>query len=342
MVLTSTLAACGPGEGDKPASQVAAKVNSGEISVHQVNFLLERMPGVTPEKAAETRREILDTLVDQELAVQKAMEAKLDRDPKVMQTMEAARREILAKAWMEQAVAGKSKPSPEEIKTYYREHPELFAERKIYRMQEIAFPNRPELVAQVRGQVEKGRSGEEILNALKARGVQAGATLIVKPAENLPLEVLPKLSELKDGQSGIFESGETAALVTLVKATPEPLSEEAARPAIEQFLARRQAGELVKETLHQLRDQAKIEYVGEFGKEAEAARLAREAEAARKAQEAKAAREAARLAQETESARRAEEMRKAREAADAERSKSPSRLPAAPEETIAKGLSGLK
>jgi EpsD family peptidyl-prolyl cis-trans isomerase len=343
MVLTFSLAACGDKlEDSKPASQVAAKVNSREISIHQVNFLLERMPGLTPEKTSEAKGQALDNLVDQELAVQQALEAKLDRNPKVMQTMEAARREILARAYMEQAVAGKPKPSAEEVKAYYREHPELFAERKIYRVQEISFPAKPETVAAVREQAERAKHGDELLNSLRSRGIQAAASIFVKPAENIPLEMLPRLSQMKEGQSGIFENGDQAALVTVIKAAPEPLSEEAARPIIEQFLTRRQNAELVKTTVRRLREQAKIEYVGEFGKEALAARQAREAEETREAQEAKKARETARLAQEAESAKRAEEMRKRRQAAEAERSQAPSRLPAPPEDTISKGLSTLK
>lgn len=334
------LGACNNGEDKKPASQVAAKVNSGEISIHQVNFLLERMPGLTPEKAAEAKRQILNDLVDQELAVQQALEGKLDRDPKVMQTLEAARREILAKAYMEQTVAGRNRPSAEEVRTYYRDHPQLFAERKIYRVQEITFPAKPEAVALVKEQAAKARNGDDLLNSLRARGIQAAATILVKPAENIPMEILPRLSQMKEGQSGIFESGSQAALVTVIKATPEPLSEAAARPAIEQFLARRQTNELVKEKVSQLREKAKIEYVGDFGKEAEAARLARQAETAKQAKEAQAAREAARLAQETESAKRAEEMKKARESIAA--APTPAKSPAPDDDAINKGLSSLK
>ena len=41
------------------------------------------------------RREVLDRLVDQELAVEKAIEKKLDRSPEVLLALENARREIL-------------------------------------------------------------------------------------------------------------------------------------------------------------------------------------------------------------------------------------------------------
>jgi hypothetical protein len=45
--------------------------------------------------------------------VQKALAAKLDRDPQVQQSIENARRQVLAQAWLEKsasAVAGSSRP----------------------------------------------------------------------------------------------------------------------------------------------------------------------------------------------------------------------------------------
>ncbi|MDP0972048.1 SurA N-terminal domain-containing protein, partial [Klebsiella pneumoniae] len=74
------------------ASQTAAKVNKEEITVHQINFVLQRQQGLKPEQAEEAGRQVLERLVDQELAVQKAQELKLDRDPRVVQQVEAAKR----------------------------------------------------------------------------------------------------------------------------------------------------------------------------------------------------------------------------------------------------------
>ena len=90
VIATATLlVACGGGDGDKKATtQVAAKVNSGEISVHQVNFVLQRQQGLKPEQAQAVSRRVLEGLVDQELAVQQAVEQKLDRDPRIVSAIE--------------------------------------------------------------------------------------------------------------------------------------------------------------------------------------------------------------------------------------------------------------
>src|SRR5262245_51972762 len=76
------LAGCGPAKDG--ATQVAAKVNKEEISVHQINYALQQQRGLKPEAAEAAGRQLLDKLIDQELARQRGAELKLDRDPRVL------------------------------------------------------------------------------------------------------------------------------------------------------------------------------------------------------------------------------------------------------------------
>src|SRR5262245_36926444 len=116
----AVLAACGKGEDKKVASQVAAKVNGYEITVHQVNSALARQ-NVRPERAEQAKRQILELLVDQQLARQQALERKLDRTPNVVQALESSRNEILASAYLQQIAASQPPATPEEVKKFYAE-----------------------------------------------------------------------------------------------------------------------------------------------------------------------------------------------------------------------------
>ena len=121
------LAGCGGGE-RKSDTQIAATVNKGEISVHQVQTVLQRQPRLTAADAGGTATaRVLEGLIDQELAAQAARNASLEKDPRVVQSLEAARRELLALAWQESIAAKASNPSSDEIDRYYEAHPELFA-----------------------------------------------------------------------------------------------------------------------------------------------------------------------------------------------------------------------
>jgi EpsD family peptidyl-prolyl cis-trans isomerase len=262
---TLVLGACGdrPPE-KKAATQVAAKVNDGEISVHQINFVLQRTPNIPAAKAEAAKKQVLESLIDQELAVQQAVEAKLERTPNVMQAIESARREILARAFIEQKVSKEGKPAADEVKKFYGEHPELFANRKIYRLEEVAFATTPENVAGVRDQLSHGKSVAEVVTGLKAKGVEVAGGVSVKAAEQLSLELLPRLAQAKDGQVQMVENQGRAAIITVLATKSEPLDEIKAQPFIESFISNKQKTELARETMKQLREKAKIEYTGEF------------------------------------------------------------------------------
>jgi EpsD family peptidyl-prolyl cis-trans isomerase len=64
-------------------TQVVAKVNGDEISVHTLNFQMSRLGNLTEEQGKKAPRDVLAKLVDQKLMVQKAEDGKLHRDPKV-------------------------------------------------------------------------------------------------------------------------------------------------------------------------------------------------------------------------------------------------------------------
>ena len=70
-----------------------------------------------------------------------ADDLKLDRDPRVVQQLEAVRREVLARAYVEKVGEAAAKPTPEEIKKYYDEKPALFSDRR--RSRAGARPRRP-------------------------------------------------------------------------------------------------------------------------------------------------------------------------------------------------------
>jgi EpsD family peptidyl-prolyl cis-trans isomerase len=265
VLLAGLLAGCG-GEEKKTATQVAAKVNSGEITVHQVNNVLARTPNVPPDRAKDAGRQILERLIDQELLVQQANDKRLDRDPRVMQAIEASRREVLARAYLEQVAGGAAKPTEQELNDFYAKHPELFAERRIYNLREIAIGAKPELVPQLQEQLQKSKNLNEVVDWLKSQNVRYATSASVRAAEQLPLELLPRLHQMKDGQLALIPTPGALLLVHLAGSQSQPLDPAKAAPFIEQFLTNQRRAELTSKEVKALREQAKIEYVGDFAK----------------------------------------------------------------------------
>ena len=257
------LAGCGEKK-DKVASQTAAKVNKDEITVHQINFVMQQQRGLRPEQADEASRQILQRLIDQQLALQKGDDLKLDRDPRVVQQLEAARREILARAYLEKVGEAAPKPAAEEIKKYYDEKPALFSERRVYNIQEIAIEAKPEQFGELREKLAGSKDINAFLEYLKANDIRFTGNQAVRAAEQLPLQSLEAFAKMKDGQAMMVPAQNGLQVVLLAGSRSQPVNEEQARPAIEQFLLNERKRKLVEDDLKTMRAAAKIEYVGKF------------------------------------------------------------------------------
>lgn len=268
LAVVAMLAAC---DGDrKPVTQLAAKVNADEISVHQVNNALPAHGGIPAEQLGAVRRAVLDRLIYQQLAVQQAVEGKLDRSPDVVMAIDAARRDILTRAYFGKVADGLPRPGDDEARKYYAEHPELFAQRRVYVLQEIGLAAGAVPVEALR-EAAANKSLEEVAAWLKGRNVRFASKTERRGAEQLAPTVLSSLKTLKDGQTAVVELPRGIAVVGLVGSSPAPVEEGAALPAIHQLLAAQQAREAIALDIERLRARSKIEYLNEFSGAADGA-----------------------------------------------------------------------
>ncbi|MCB1955286.1 MAG: EpsD family peptidyl-prolyl cis-trans isomerase [Rhodocyclaceae bacterium] len=271
-LLALILAGCGAsGEtGTGGATQVAARVNSDEITVHQINTVLSQARNLAGSDVASAGAQALERLIDQQLLVQQAEASQLDRDPRVLQFIDAARREILARAYLEQKAASAGRPSDADIAAYYRANPALFAERRVYNLQELAIRVDASRHDEIKAEVESAQSLQDIMNWLKAKGIAFAASAGSKPAEQLPMELLPRFQAMKDGQIALVRQPNGLTVVHLAGTSAQPIDEDKARPLIEQFLLNQRKTDLAKEELQRLRGTAEIAYLGAFSEQSRA------------------------------------------------------------------------
>jgi EpsD family peptidyl-prolyl cis-trans isomerase len=258
---TAALAACG--SGDKSATQTAARVNKEEITVHQIGALLANQK-LAPEQVPQAERQILERLVNRELTVQKALELKLDREPKVVQAIESARQEIIARAYADKLSEAAPRPSAADIKKYYTDHPMLFSERKVYQLHEFAVEADAKQVESLKAAMPAMKSSEDLAAWLKTNNLKFASQQAVRAAEQLPMSLLPGLSRLSEGQALLTPTPRGAQIMVVRGVRAQPVDEERASRAIEQFLVNAQKRKLLADDIKALRAAAKIEYQGRF------------------------------------------------------------------------------
>lgn len=259
--LLLSLAACD----EKPAAEAtaaAAQVNGEAIAVRDIERELTRAGVKTPNQQAANS--VLNVFVEQRLLAQQAIKDGMDKSPEVIQALEAAQRQVLAQAYVEKVAAGAAKPVDADISAYYDKHPELFAERRIYRLQEIMIPVTPETVEAVKAHLGTGAKLAELVDWLKSQNIPARGVQSVKSAEQLPLELVAKLHTLSDGQAITVENKSGIAVLAVTGSQSQPLTLEQAKPAIERFLIAENKRALAKAALDKLRTAAKIEFVAPY------------------------------------------------------------------------------
>ena len=260
---TGLLAGCGDKKANA-ATQAAARVNRDEITVHQINFVLAQQRGVRPEQAQAAGKQVLERLIDQQLTLEKADELKIDRDPRVLQAIEAAKREVISRAYLERVAEGAPKPTAQEVQAYYDSKPALFKERKVYNLQELAIEAKPEQIEGLRAQLAQAPNIAAFVETLKAQDFRFGGNQAVRTAEQLPLQHLDAIAALKDGQALAIPAANGLQVVVVLGSRSQPVAAEQARPAVEQFLLNERKRKLMEDDVKSLRAAAKIQYMGAY------------------------------------------------------------------------------
>lgn len=263
--LMVVLTACGPDKA--PADgQVVALVNEDEISVHQVQAVLERQPALAGQLGQAAGEKVLQGLVEQELAAQAARAQKLDSTPKVLQAMALAKREILAREYQDRLADKAVPPNTGDIDRYYDEHPELFKDRRRYTIQEMAVKVSPADASAWRDRVKATTSLAEANEVVRASGLPATSREMVEWAENLPLALLKQFSTLEPGHSLVLERPDGLVIGTLVRTEAGPVNRRDAAQAIQSVMNNQRRREAVAKGMETLRQGAKIQLLGPYAK----------------------------------------------------------------------------
>lgn len=255
------LAACGRKSEDTSAT--LATVNGDKITQDQLDFAMKQIAAARPGASAPATANVLESLVEQRLAVQKAEKDKLDRNPGVLQALEAARKDALARYFIEQFVAKVPKPGADEVKQYYDAHPANFARRNAYVIQKVDARVAADKAGALAAEAQAASGAAAVAGLLRARADAVNVTESTQPAESLgPL--LPKISTMTTGQTIAIAQPMGLAALTLVDVKPQPLTLAQAQPAIEQMLWTQKKREALQAETRDMRSKARIDYLGKF------------------------------------------------------------------------------
>lgn len=248
-----------------PQDAVAAKVGGDAIGEFELGRAVARLGPMSAAESAQARGKVLEALIDQHLVSNAARDAKLDKAPEVALAMQQAQRQVLVEAYMERLFKDMPQPTAGENQDYYNRHPELFAQRKVYRVQEFNLQLAPERVAEVEAQLKQSRSLSEFTDWLGAQGIAVQSGEAVRPAEKIPATMLAQLVNMKAGQVVVVPMGENrVSVLQLLGSQAQPVSLEQARDAIAGLILSGKRKTLLEAEVRKLRARSKVEYASGF------------------------------------------------------------------------------
>ena len=238
-------------------NDVIAVVNGREITVGQVEAAANEM--------GTDSRTLLESLIDQELLMQSALSKHLDQDPTVMDEMEHARREILARAY-ERSVLPQIEVSEPATQAYYRSHPALFAHRRVYRTLTFNIA-KEDLTQTLRGALDHTGSAMSVRQLLDRRSISFEAVEMTRAAEEIPATLLPQLTQAARGDVLVAAppQGSRALLICVVDVKDSPIDFNHAQQQIRQYLTDARNHEILAQYLHRARSVGNVSYAGPVG-----------------------------------------------------------------------------
>ena len=252
------LAGCG-GEAKAPG-QVVAKGDNFEITVQEFDQTLRQIPPVTREAVAPMRRSVLDNLISEKLLAEAAQNANLDKDMAVSQDLEAARRAVMARAYVRSLVGAAYQPDDSAIAQFYNAHPAQFAQRQRLTLNELAIDaDTPHILAYVKSFDAGGLA--TLGKALVADGMAVTPAPVQRFTDEVMGDSARQAAQMSPGARVTYQTQSKLHFAEVGTVSPAPLPLDSARPRITAALiAERNIG-IVKGALAKIKEDRHVTIV---------------------------------------------------------------------------------
>jgi EpsD family peptidyl-prolyl cis-trans isomerase len=242
----------------KAEGQTVAVVNGEEITVPELNAALARADVPSGADKKQIRQQVLQGLIDRKLVEQQARNQGIDKSPDFLQRERQMEQDLLINM-LAQRLSGTSQlPSEQEVEQFEASHPQMFAKRETWTLNQIRFPMPS--AAPVVEQINKTKSLQDLENVLRANNVEFTPATTRIDSAVVPQEIYAKIASLAPGEPFVVPVDKNAVASVIVSRDPEPLVGDQAKAAAVAAIRKQQTAELLRSKIKTLRQSAKIQY----------------------------------------------------------------------------------
>ena len=247
----------------KAEGQTVAVVNGDEITVPDLNFALDlaKVPEGTDKDKA--RAAVLQQLVDRRLLAQQAEKEGIDKTPEYLNRQRRANEDLLISMLADRRLKTAQLPSDSEIQNYIATHPESFANREIWSLDQVVFPAPTN--AAVKNDIESAHSIDQLIAVLQKDKVAFTRQKNRLDTSAIPPELYGRLSTLPAGEPFALSNGRQMVASAVAGKEAQPLTGDNAKPLAAQAIRKTQTAKSLEALLKSLKSSAKIEYQAGYG-----------------------------------------------------------------------------
>lgn len=245
---TALLAGCSDsGEAQLEKGQVLATVDGKDVTVHELNAELQGVNLPSGEQRKAVEQAALQQVVQRRILADIAREQGLDKTPGFLIQQKRAEETILAQLLQSKMASSVKKPTTQDVDTFIAQNPQLFAERKIFTVDQIQFEapkNAQQLAA-----YQPLKTMDEVEAQIKKDGFRyrrAPAQLDVATANP---ELVQQVLKLPAGEIFIIPAGQAFVANRITGERTEPLTGDPARQLATGLLQQRRFAEMLKRDL---------------------------------------------------------------------------------------------
>jgi EpsD family peptidyl-prolyl cis-trans isomerase len=247
----------------KASGQTVAVVNNEEITTSDLNSELSSENASLTGTTEQARARALQTLIDRRLLAQQARSEGLDKSPDFITQQRRATEDLLLRMLLMRQANTVQVPSADEINRFEAAHPQMFANREAWTLQQLVFPL-PKDAALI-AKLKAAESLDEIAQALTASGIQFDRATRKIDTAALPVGVYRQLTKLKPNEPFLVPGPDKEIASVIIAREPAALTGDDARKLAVQAMKAEQIQKLVQDRVKDLKAKAKIQYQPGFG-----------------------------------------------------------------------------
>ena len=264
------VAGCHKGADSAPTGQVIATVGGQEITQRELNAELN---GFSSQDANATKRAqaaALQAIVNRKLMAKAAKDAGIEKSAEYQLQRARSDELMLAQAYEQQIGSQVPRPSQDDIRQYMAQHPNTFAQRKIYVVDRIQIPGATS--KKVLDAIKPLHTMQDIEKVLLDNGVDYVRAPASIDARSTPPAIIDQIAKMPPSEPFVIPAANAITISQITDTRTVPFTGPAAEDYAQHALTAERAQKTIEAKMTELRNSAgQVKYQSGYGPPASAA-----------------------------------------------------------------------